>query len=141
MNEKYEAVVRFIKEHHVLTLAVCEDNLPYCFNAFYVFLEEDASFVFASDRETRHVRTAERNRKVAGSVVLETDEVGKIQGLQFCGEIRELQGGLTAKGRIAYLKRFPYAVLSTAPLWTVEMDYAKLTDNRFGFGKKMIWNK
>jgi uncharacterized protein YhbP (UPF0306 family) len=141
MNIDYNSIVRFIKEHHVLTLATCADNLPYCFNAFYVFLEEQSSFIFTSDRKTRHIREAEQNTQVAGSIVLETETVGKIQGLQFCGEIKELQGLQALKGRMAYLKRFPYAVLTTTPLWTVEMNYAKLTDNRLGFGKKIIWTK
>ena len=140
MNDDYRAIVRFLKEHHVLTLAVCSQSEPYCFNAFYAFLENDASFVFTSDRQTRHIAIASGNCLVAGSVVLETETIGKVQGLQFCGEIHELPG-LTSKGRLAYLKRFPYAALSPLTLWTVKMSYAKLTDNRLGFGKKIIWSQ
>ena len=133
--------IDFINEHHVLTLATCVDSTPYCSNMFYVYSEDENIFVFASDRETRHIKEALINRTVAGSIALETEIIGKIQGLQFCGQMKELSGKLKLKAKILYLKRFPYAVLSGTPLWGIEPDYFKLTDNRLGFGKKIIMSK
>jgi uncharacterized protein YhbP (UPF0306 family) len=140
MNENHSAIARFINEHHVMTLAVSTRDQPYCFNAFYVYLESDNSLVFTSDHSTRHIQEALANPLVAGSIVLETELVGKIQGLQFTGLISQLSG-IMSKGRLAYLKRFPYAALSLSTLWTVKLNYAKLTDNRLGFGKKLIWTQ
>jgi uncharacterized protein YhbP (UPF0306 family) len=51
----------------------------------------------------------------------------------------EASGKLKTKARMAYLKRFPYAALSGTPVWIVEITYAKFTDNRLGFGKKLVW--
>jgi uncharacterized protein YhbP (UPF0306 family) len=72
---------------------------------------------------------------------LETETVGKIQGLQFCGTMMEPCENLKAKAIAAYLKRFPYAILSGTPLWLIEITYTKFTNNRLGFGKKLIWKK
>jgi uncharacterized protein YhbP (UPF0306 family) len=135
------SVINFIKNHHVLTLATCEDSTPYCSNMFYTLLEKEFCLVFISDKNTRHIAETLRNPIVAGSIVLETEIVGKIQGLQFCGTMTEPSGKLKAKAIMAYLKRFPYAVLSGTPVWIIEITYTKFTDNRLGFGKKLVWEK
>lgn len=82
-----------------------------------------------------------QNPIVAGSIVLETETVGKIQGLQFCGRIMEDSGHLKTRAMMAYIKRFPYAILSGTPVRIIEITYAKFTDNRLGFGEKLVWKK
>jgi uncharacterized protein YhbP (UPF0306 family) len=135
------SVIEFIKKHHVLTLATCAGSTPYCSNMFYTLLEKEFCLVFTSDKNTRHIMEASQNPIVAGSIVLETETVGKIRGLQFCGKMTETSGKLKIKAITAYLKRFPYAVLSGTPVWIVEITYTKFTDNRLGFGKKLVWEK
>ena len=44
-------------------------------------------------------------------------------------------------GNRGLLKKFPYAVLMKTTLWILEIEYIKMTDNRLGFGKKLIWEK
>ena len=141
MEKPDKKIIEFFKKHHVLTLATCIDHQPWCANCFYAFLEEDAAFVFTSGYETRHIREVKENEKVAGSVVLETGIVNKIQGVQFSGRL-ELPGGeMAERARIAYLKRFPFAVLMETTLWVLYADHLKMTDNRLGFGKKLIWER
>jgi nitroimidazol reductase NimA-like FMN-containing flavoprotein (pyridoxamine 5'-phosphate oxidase superfamily) len=43
-----KAIVEFISEHHLLTLATSKDNVAYCCNVFYVFNQENNSFIFSS---------------------------------------------------------------------------------------------
>ncbi|MDR3246765.1 MAG: pyridoxamine 5'-phosphate oxidase family protein [Prevotellaceae bacterium] len=136
-----ETLVEFIKKHHVLTLATCVDSVPYCSNMFYTLMEEEFWLVFTSDKKTRHIAEVSQNNIVAGSIVLETETIGKIQGLQFCGKMMEVEHKLKAKAITAYLKRFPYVILSMSPIWIIEITYAKLTDNKLGFGKKIIWER
>ncbi|MDR1340780.1 MAG: pyridoxamine 5'-phosphate oxidase family protein [Prevotellaceae bacterium] len=135
------SVIEFIKKHHVLTLATCAGAVPYCSNMFYALLEKEFCLVFTSGKNTRHIMEATQNPFVAGSIVLETETVGKIQGLQFCGKMAEVSGQLKTRAVKAYLKRFPYAALSGMPVWIIEITYTKFTDNRLGFGKKLIWEK
>ncbi|HSO88999.1 MAG TPA: pyridoxamine 5'-phosphate oxidase family protein [Draconibacterium sp.] len=139
MNHPEKRVVDFIKEHHVLTLATCVENNPWCANCFYVYLEEENCFVFTSDDATKHVQDVLVNSNVAGSVVLETSIVGKIQGIQFRGIMTVPENELASKSKAAYLKKFPFAILMKTSLWIVQVDYIKMTDNRLGFGKKIIW--
>jgi uncharacterized protein YhbP (UPF0306 family) len=74
-------------------------------------------------------------------VVLETMVLGKIQGIQFQGIISEPGDDLLSKSRKAYLMRFPVAALMDTRLWIVKLTYIKMTDNRLGFGKKLIWSE
>jgi uncharacterized protein YhbP (UPF0306 family) len=67
--------------------------------------------------------------------------VGKIQGIQFSGRMEIPQGEMIEKTRNAYLKRFPFAVLMDTTLWILYADQIKMTDNRLGFGKKLIWQR
>jgi uncharacterized protein len=134
-------IIRFFRKHHVLTIATISGSEPWCANCFYVYLEEDNSLVFTSDYETRHGREFLINNLVAGSVVLETMVLGKIQGIQFQGIISEPGDDLLSKSRKAYLMRFPVAALMDTRLWIVKLTYIKMTDNRLGFGKKLIWSE
>ena len=78
-----------------------------------------------------------QNTNVAASIVLETRIVGKVQGLQITGQIKEA----TENDKSIYIKRFPYAAVANLQLWRLEADFMKLTDNTLGFGKKLIWQK
>lgn len=134
-------IVRFFRKHHVLTIATSVDNEPWCANCFYVYLEDENALVFTTDTETRHGKEFILNPKVAGSVVLETMVIGKIRGIQFCGDVYEPSGELLGKAKTSYLKRFPVATLMDTHLWVVKLTHIKMTDNRFGFGKKMVWEE
>ncbi len=141
MNAPEKRIVEFINKHHVLTLATSFEEEPWCANCFYVYLPEENSLVFTSDFETKHIQHACHNIYVAGSIVLETSIVGKIQGIQFQGIISEPKGEYLEKVKSAYLKRFPIAMLMDTHLWAIDLTYIKMTDNRLGFGKKLIWKK
>lgn len=139
MTQVDKRIIEFIKNHHVLTLATSNQNIPYCANCFYVYSEEDNMLIFTSDYETKHVKDLKQQEIVAGSIVLETNIIGKIQGVQFQGKIYEPKDELLDKVKKKYLFRFPVAVLMKTTLWAVELSFLKFTDNRLGFGKKLIW--
>ncbi|MFW6227171.1 MAG: pyridoxamine 5'-phosphate oxidase family protein [Bacteroidota bacterium] len=139
-NKPDQQIIDFIQNHHVLTLATNSKNDgPWCANCLYIYLEEMNLFVFTSDEDTRHVQDIEKDEKVAGSVVLETDVIGRIRGIQFQGMVSRLQDAPLKKAKRAYLKRFPMAALMKTTLWGLEPFLIKMTDNRLGFGKKLIW--
>ncbi|MFI3316006.1 MAG: pyridoxamine 5'-phosphate oxidase family protein [Rikenellaceae bacterium] len=131
-----ERIIKFIKRHHVLTLATSQGNAPYCANAFYAYDTTRNRLIFTSDASTKHGEQMIANNTVAASIVWETKLVGRIQGLQ-------LTGSTTAadpKDRECYIKRFPYTALAELHLWAIEPQMIKYTDNTLGFGKKLIWN-
>jgi len=132
-------IVKFFRKHHVLTIATSVSNEPWCANCFYVYMEEENSLVFTTGGDTRHGKEFGLNTLVAGTVVLETMIIGRIRGIQFQGIVSEPEGDLLSKAKRAYLLRFPVAALMDTRLWVVKLNYIKMTDNRLGFGKKLIW--
>ena len=134
-------ITDFIRKHHVVTLATASEGIPWCAHCFYAYLKEENWLVFTSDDQTRHVREVEINPEVAGGIVLETSVVSKVQGVQFSGIMRRPREDEKGRVQFAYLTRFPFAVLMNASLWIVELNHIKMTDNRLGFGKKLIWEK
>lgn len=139
MNSIDKKIVEFINKHHVLILATSNNNQPYCCNCFYTYLEDENVLIFTSDNETKHIQDVKEQNYVGGSIVLETNIIGKIQGIQFNGTISEPKNDLLKKAKKKFLKRFPYAALMDTTLWVVKLNFIKMTDNRLGFGKKLIW--
>jgi uncharacterized protein len=141
MNPIDKRIVDFILEHHVLTLAVTRDREPWCATCFYVYDERRNLFVFTSEDDTRHIRDAVEtdNFHVAGAIALETKMTGKIRGIQFSGLMSRLDGEELVLARKQYLKKFPVARLSELFLWGLRPDHIKMTDNRLGFGRKLLW--
>ncbi len=133
-----EKIIKFIKRHHVLTLATTNAaGEPYCAACFYAYDAERNLLIFTSSSETRHGREMSERARVACAITLETRIVGRVQGIQICGTARKGD----AQAVRSYIKRFPYAAAAPLEIWMVEPDYMKLTDNTLGFGKKLIWNR
>ena len=138
MDKNLQKIEDFIAQHHVLTLATSVDNAVRACSLFYAYDLSSRSFIVASSEDTLHIQQIQKNPKVAGNILLETEEVGNIQGLQFRGIFKEIED---AKLTTLYFKTFPYALALRPKLWQIKVDYFKLTDNRLGFGKKLIWQE
>ena len=134
-------IISFVKEHHILTLATSNNNKPYCASCFYVYIEDKNMFVLTSDFTTKHIKDVEIQNIVAGAVALETTMIGKIQGIQFTGVMKLLNENDLKIANKAYIKKFPLAILKETTLWGIFPDFIKMTHNRLGFGKKLIWRK
>ena len=134
-------IIDFINEHHLLTLATSQDNKPYCCNLFYVYVQVSNQLIFSTEKKTKHAQDFITNTNVAGSIALETKEVSKIQGVQLIGTIQELKGERLKIAKEQYLKAFPYAENMDIHLWAMPLNFIKMTHNKLGFGKKLIWEK
>ena len=136
-----QRITKFLRRHHVMTLATCRDNKPWCCQCFYAYVDHLQGLVFTSDAATRHITEAMQQPYVSGSIVLETKIIGKLQGIQLEGILIEADGELLKEIKTVYLKRFPVALLMETKLWFLELSSMKMTDNRLGFGKKLHWEK
>lgn len=138
MEDALKKIGLFLSEHHVLSLATAADDEISVCSLFYAFNKEKVSFIVASSDETRHVQHCLKNANIAGNILLETKTVGKIQGVQFRGVFLPLED---TELKIEYFKAFPYALALNPKLWQIKVSYFKMTDNRLGFGNKIIWQK
>jgi uncharacterized protein YhbP (UPF0306 family) len=138
MSKDLQTISSFIHDHHVMSLATSDNlELSVC-SLFYAYCSDERTFIVASSDETKHIQNIKMNNSVAGNILLETKSVGKIQGLQFRGKCELLEDEHLRK---IYFKEFPYALAMLPKLWKIEVSYFKFTDNRLGFGKKLIWQE
>jgi len=131
-------IAHFINKHHVMSLATCSEGEISACSLFYAFDVKSVSFVVASAEDTTHIQHIQKNSAIAGNILLETKTVGKIQGVQFRGEFVTLED--ENLGRL-YFQAFPPALVMQPTLWQIKVNYFKMTDNRLGFGKKLIWQE
>jgi uncharacterized protein len=136
-----KSVLLFIQSQSVLTIATCKDNIPSSATCFYAFLEIYNLLIFKSNRETKHISEALQNSHVAGTIVPDKSEVGKIKGIQFTGSFIEPNKELLEESKTAYYKKYPFAIAFKGDIWAIELTALKFTDNTLGFGKKLQWEK
>jgi uncharacterized protein len=134
-------ITRFIRKHHIFTLATSSDNIPYTCTCFYIYLESKHMIVFTSEFETRHINELEHQPFVAGAIALETMVIGRIQGIQFTGKVHQLKDEEYEEALKEYLLKFPVVIFKKLFLWGIELDFIKMTHNQLGFGKKLIWKR
>ena len=136
-----QKIIHFLNEHHLLTLATSQNNKPYCCNLFYVYDQVSNQLIFSTETKTKHAQDFITNTNVAGSIALETKDVSKIQGVQLLGNIQELKGEDLKIAKEKYIKTFSYADNMDVHLWAMPISFIKMTHNKLGFGKKLIWEK
>jgi uncharacterized protein len=138
-------IARFLRSHHVLTLSTCSDEGSWTAHCFYAWMPDHQAVVFTSDPDTRHGQNMLKNPSVSGGICLETKVIGMIRGVQLTGRSYSCDGSnlpvAAAACRNAYLLKFPFALAAKLDLWVLSIDYIKMTDNRLGFGKKLIWQR
>ncbi|MCF6310805.1 MAG: pyridoxamine 5'-phosphate oxidase family protein [Sulfurimonas sp.] len=138
MKSDLDEIDSFLANHHLMSLATTGENEISVCSLFYIFDKEKLSFIVASSDDTTHIQNILETSSVAGSVALETKIVGKIQGVQFKGKFSPLKDDDLKK---LYFKSFPYALAMNPKLWSIKINYFKMTDNTLGFGKKIIWQE
>lgn len=99
------------------------------------------AFWIMTEPDTRHGELMVKNQQVAGTVNGQPRTVLLIKGVQYRGRVRRLEEATEQIARAAYQKRFPVSRKVSAPLWEIELDEVKMTDNALGFGKKIAWQR
>jgi len=136
MSQTLDLMGAFIQKHHVLSLATCNAGELSCCSVFYVYDSKNICFIFASSKETTHIQHIEKNPNIAANILLETDEIGRIEGLQIQGKVTLLKDKELQK---LYFKKYPYALALLPTLWRLDVRSFKMTDNKLGFGKKLYY--
>ena len=124
-------IIKFLKKQHILSLCVSDGDEIWACSCFYAYDESSNSLIIASDPQTKHMKIAQKNQKVAINIALDTKIIGLIKGIQAKGEI------CPCTNKTPYFKRFPYALALNPDLYEIRLDYIKYTDN--ALKKKIIW--
>lgn len=132
----HSRLTHFLQQHHLLHLATLDEEGLWGASLFYALHLDPLRLIVASDPKTRHAQAAIKNPILFASIALETNQIGLIQGVQLKVQWQEAD----RKDKALYFKRFPLALAMNPTLWRLDILYAKLTDNRLGFGTKLEWS-
>ena len=139
MNER---IIQFIKKQTCATVScVDEHGNSYCFNCFYAFNSEDGLLYFKSSDDTHHSKLMKMNSQVSGTIL--PDKLNKllVKGIQFTGTIIQATNLLAEHASVNYYNQHPIGLSVPGDIWTIEMNWIKMTDTSIGFGKKIIWGR
>ncbi|PWC20184.1 hypothetical protein DDT52_09960 [Brenneria roseae subsp. roseae] len=136
-----DAISRYLKKLHVLTLCVGDNSDLWCASCFYTYDQQQVAFYLMTELHTRHGELMRRQPRVAGTVSGQPKSVMLIKGVQFQARAELLQGEDEQQARAHYNSRFPIARSVKAPVWRLQLTELKMTDNTLGFGKKRHWQR
>ncbi|WON77339.1 YhbP family protein [Serratia sp. UGAL515B_01] len=139
--EDQQHIIRFLNKQHVLTLCASNGMDMWCASCFYVFDAERMALWLMTESHTRHGELMRQNSAVVGTVAPQPKTVALIKGVQYAGKIRQLEGDDALLAGTRYCKRFPVAKVMKAPIWQIDLQEVKMTDNTLGFGKKLHWRR
>ncbi|MFC0072129.1 YhbP family protein [Samsonia erythrinae] len=140
-GNELEAISRYLKKLHVLTLCVGGNSELWCASCFYTYDDRRVAFYLMTELQTRHGEIMARLPQVAGTVSGQPKSVMLIKGIQFRAQAVCLEGEEAELARAQYHARFPIARASQAPIWRLDLTEIKMTDNTLGFGKKRHWRR
>lgn len=133
-------ISRYIKAQKVATICcVDDDNKPYCFSCYYAFDENKMQLYFKSAESTHHMQMLKVRPFLSGSILPDKLNPLALQGIQFSGTLIDRVECAAAKS--VYLQRYPFALAMSGTVYTVELQWLKMTDNTLAFGTKLIWEK
>ncbi|MCW1359905.1 hypothetical protein [Campylobacter sp. CCS1377] len=127
-----ERIKKFIASCKLLSWAMRDEKGVYIANAFYAFDERNLALIIASHEDTKHIKLAFKESKVAVNIAKEST-IAFLQGVQikanFC-KANEMQIQI-------YYKKFPFAKLLGGTTFALEIEYVKFTDNSLMLTKKL----
>ncbi|MCX8650489.1 pyridoxamine 5'-phosphate oxidase family protein [Gilliamella sp. B2776] len=135
-------ILKFIKINHILTLSVITpDNSPWACNVFYVLDEVPFNLYFLTELKTEHAKAMLMHPNVAGTITVEPKTIAQIQGIQFLAQAKQLQGEQAKDAYRQYYRAFPFARMMKAPIWSLQLQQIKMTNNLLGFAHKTHWQR
>lgn len=140
MNQPSSNITSLIKKNRVLTLSILEpDNTLWACNTFYAFDENLVCLYILSEMRTSHAQAMLTHPHVAGTISKTPKSIADIQGIQYKATASLLSDDAAKTAYNLYYKAFPFARAFKAPIWALELQYIKYTNNRLGFAHKENW--
>ena len=142
MSTINNSIIRFLQQQTCATIC-CKNGggSPYCFSCYYVFNKENSLFYFKSSMDAYHSALIANNPIVAGTIL--PDKLNKLitRGIQLQGEVLQQFHPMAKDAYMRYHKKHPMALAIKGEVFTILIDYIKMTDSKLGFGKKLNWKR
>lgn len=105
MKDLYTSAQSYLLEHNVLSLATCDNSIPWVAPVFYAVAA--GKIIFLSAPHTRHCKNIAVNPMVAASVQEDYRDWEAIKGFQIQGEVHQLIDADVPHALSVYSDKFP----------------------------------
>ncbi len=137
-KKHHTSIWSFIHDNTVVNISTAKNNESYAASCFYAFDEVNKLIVFKSSKDSRHIEEGLAQTVIAGTILPDKLKKAVVVGIQFQGELSHEDDGFT-KSKTHYYKKYPFALGMDGDIYIIKLKYIKYTDNKLGFGKKVIW--
>lgn len=137
-----ERIAKFLKYQTCASICCMDEaGRPWCFTCYYAFDADNMLLYYKSHAHTRHNDALLCNRSLAGTML--PDKLNKlmVQGVQFEGQLLDAEDPLAKHASAQYHARHPLAKTMPGTMYSIRIDYIKMTDSTLGFGKKLTWSR
>jgi uncharacterized protein len=136
------AIKQFIQLQRSATVCCTDDEgHPYCFTCFYAFCAEEGLLFFKTSRNTHHAQMMLQRTFLSGTILPDELNPLLVKGVQWTGHLLPENDPLAAYSAVKYHKRFPFAMAMHGDVYTIQLDWIKMTDSSKVFAKKTVWRK
>ncbi len=133
-------IIDFLEGQKLASICcIDEHGHPQCFTCFYAFDKKRKLLYFKTSVSTLHFGLLKNNPVVAGTIQADQFNPLALKGIQFTGKAFNGSDEPHKGGGGFYHRKYPFALAVPGEMWTVHLDFIKLTDNSLGFGKKITW--
>lgn len=141
MTPAPNAITQFISQHHVVSLACYTEQDFWAANCFYAFDPNTMCLILLTNTATRHGAIFRENPNVVGTISEQFSEIREIEGIQFSGTARQLQGEEQAVGMEQFYAKHTTAPKMQSDVWEIRFEYIKYTSNKTRFAEKQEWTR
>jgi hypothetical protein len=150
MNGSLESqTLSYMESHNTMTLATCQDDVPWAATVFYA--NHGWRLYFFSSPDSRHCQNLAANPRVGVTIQEDYRDWQKIKGIQLEGTAVEIASmGEKAQAMIAYGRKYPeviklfsnpasgalYKAFLKVKFYCVLAQRVYYIDNEQGFGKR-----
>lgn len=139
MNKIPAAILQFIQQNHVVSLACCLEGELWAASCFYVWDNDNPRLIIFTKQSTQHGQMMAANPQIAGTIAAQPENLQEIEGIQFTAIARCLQGDEREIAYALYTARHPIAKLIPSDIWEIRFTRLKHTQNRLAFAQKTEW--
>ncbi|RAX55161.1 hypothetical protein CCY99_00230 [Helicobacter sp. 16-1353] len=131
----------FIAKNNLLSFSVIEENNGnyeiYCASCYYAFDVANLSLIIKSDIETKHIKLAMINPNIGIIIAKDSKNLGLLKGVQIKAIFKKAQKNQAN----LYYKSFPFATFGVGEIFSLDIVWAKYTDNKLLLSKKLIYTR
>ncbi|OOH88473.1 hypothetical protein BMT54_08725 [Pasteurellaceae bacterium 15-036681] len=132
-------ISNFIAKKYLCSVCCTENDKPWANAFYYVFDQENLRLIYVTSDQTHHGQVTLRNPNVAGTIFTPTRFNPSLQGVQFTGIARRLEGDDAEIARALYKKEYHHEIIDQLPVWAIALEYVRMIDHSLGFFGTVEW--